>query len=305
MELKWLEDYIALVEHGSFSRAADARHVTQPAFSRRIRALEAWLEVSLVDRSRSATTLTSAGEVFVDQARQLIEQIYGNRDHLQEISSDQQQLLITAQHALAVAFFPRWMASLSALADDALIRVSARDLHDAVEAFISGSGDFLLCYASPSIFDQLEQDTVESLQVGADQLVPVCGCDKSGQPLFDPQADKPLRMLRHPSESFFGRLVQRECLSQLPATMELRTVYENALSEGLKAMVLQGHGIAWLPRSLISNELESGQLVLLNGTLRAVDLQVRFYRLRRTRSEVAERFWRYLQELYDQTAQIY
>ncbi|MCT7654667.1 LysR family transcriptional regulator [Oceanimonas sp. NS1] len=43
MELKWLKDFVALNEHGSFSKAAEARFVTQPAFSRRIRSLENWL----------------------------------------------------------------------------------------------------------------------------------------------------------------------------------------------------------------------------------------------------------------------
>ena len=37
---KWLEDFIALARERSFSRAAEQRHVTQPQFSRRIRALE-------------------------------------------------------------------------------------------------------------------------------------------------------------------------------------------------------------------------------------------------------------------------
>jgi DNA-binding transcriptional LysR family regulator len=41
MELIWFEDYLALAETLNFSRAAELRHVTQPAFSRRIRALEA------------------------------------------------------------------------------------------------------------------------------------------------------------------------------------------------------------------------------------------------------------------------
>jgi DNA-binding transcriptional LysR family regulator len=42
MDTKWLEDFHSLVETRSFSRAAQLRHVTQPAFSRRIHALEAW-----------------------------------------------------------------------------------------------------------------------------------------------------------------------------------------------------------------------------------------------------------------------
>ena len=52
MESKWLEDFVSLAETGSFSRSAALRHVTQPAFSRRIRSLEAWLGADLIDRSR-------------------------------------------------------------------------------------------------------------------------------------------------------------------------------------------------------------------------------------------------------------
>ena len=49
MEFIWLEDFLALVDSGNFSRAAELRHVTQPAFSRRIRALEDWVGVDLFE----------------------------------------------------------------------------------------------------------------------------------------------------------------------------------------------------------------------------------------------------------------
>ena len=50
MELKWLEDFVSLAETLNFSRSADERSVTQPAFSRRIRSLETWLGADLDDR---------------------------------------------------------------------------------------------------------------------------------------------------------------------------------------------------------------------------------------------------------------
>ena len=62
METKWLEDFVSLAETRSFSRSAQLRHVTQPAFSRRIQALEAWAGIDLVDRSSYPTRLTPAGE---------------------------------------------------------------------------------------------------------------------------------------------------------------------------------------------------------------------------------------------------
>jgi DNA-binding transcriptional LysR family regulator len=53
MNLIWFEDFMALASTGNFSRAAEERHMTQPAFSRRIRALEEWLGVVLIDRRRT------------------------------------------------------------------------------------------------------------------------------------------------------------------------------------------------------------------------------------------------------------
>ena len=50
MELKWLEDFSAVASSRSFSAAARARHVTQPALSRRVRALEDWYGQTLFDR---------------------------------------------------------------------------------------------------------------------------------------------------------------------------------------------------------------------------------------------------------------
>jgi len=43
MHISWLEDFLVLAAVGNFSRAAEDRHMTQPAFGRRVRALEEWL----------------------------------------------------------------------------------------------------------------------------------------------------------------------------------------------------------------------------------------------------------------------
>ena len=73
VDTKWLEDFISLAETRSFSRSATLRHVTQPAFSRRIQALEAWAGIDLVDRSSYPTRLTPAGETFHAQALEMTE----------------------------------------------------------------------------------------------------------------------------------------------------------------------------------------------------------------------------------------
>ena len=67
MELKWLEDLLVLLEERSISRAAARRHVTQPAYSRRIRQLEAWLGVELVDRSTKPIKIRDAALALEDR----------------------------------------------------------------------------------------------------------------------------------------------------------------------------------------------------------------------------------------------
>ena len=64
LNLSWLEDFLALAASGNFSRAADERHMTQPAFSRRIKALETWVGAELFDRRNQPATLTDTGQWF-------------------------------------------------------------------------------------------------------------------------------------------------------------------------------------------------------------------------------------------------
>ena len=81
MELKWLEDFVSLAETGSFSQSADQRFITQSAFSRRIRALEEWLGVRLIDRSTYPTQLTAAGHEFREIAAKTGETFGNIRNH--------------------------------------------------------------------------------------------------------------------------------------------------------------------------------------------------------------------------------
>ena len=82
MDTKWLEDFVSLAETRSFSRSAQLRHVTQPAFSRRIQSLEAWAGVHLVDRSSYPTQLTLAGTLFYAQALDILRSLQITRAQL-------------------------------------------------------------------------------------------------------------------------------------------------------------------------------------------------------------------------------
>ncbi len=275
MELKWLKDFIALADHKSFSKAAESRFVTQPAFSRRIRSLENWLDVNLVDRNQYPTQLTTAGHAFISQAHGLIEKIDQSRDHVRSIESSQDQVMLLAQHALTVAFFPAWIKGLKPLIKDTTLRVDTGNLHDIIEKFIAGNTDFLLAYAVPintkqtftDSFQQLYKQGVESLTIGYDTLMPVCAVDKDGLPLHalakqsnPTDQAQTVKLLSHPAESFFGQLIDRECLPHLSSQINFQPICYNALSLGLYSLTLQGDGISWLPYYLIIKYLENNHL---------------------------------------------
>ncbi len=73
IELRQLRCVVALAEHKNFGRAARALHLSQPALSRTVQELEASLGKRLFERSIDGTHLTDDGELFVEQARKLLE----------------------------------------------------------------------------------------------------------------------------------------------------------------------------------------------------------------------------------------
>src|SRR4051812_29047493 len=72
MEIRHLRSFLAVAEHLHFGRAAEEIHLSQPAISVQIRALEEALDAPLFVRNRRRTTLTAAGELFQEDARDIL-----------------------------------------------------------------------------------------------------------------------------------------------------------------------------------------------------------------------------------------
>ncbi|MCW1913660.1 LysR family transcriptional regulator [Luteolibacter sp. GHJ8] len=72
MELRHLRYFVAVAAHGSFNRAAEILHITQPPLSRQVRDLEEELGVPLLLRGSNMVKLTEAGELFYEEAREVL-----------------------------------------------------------------------------------------------------------------------------------------------------------------------------------------------------------------------------------------
>lgn len=72
MDLNQIETFLAVVDYGGFTRAADRLHRTQPAVSQTVKQLEEELGEPLFDRTRKGGTLTEAGECLVSYGRRML-----------------------------------------------------------------------------------------------------------------------------------------------------------------------------------------------------------------------------------------
>ena len=182
MELKWLEDFVMLANVRSFSKAAELRFVTQPAFSRRIRALENWLGTPLVDRSTYPTTLTDAGRQFRETAEEILRSLQEARD---EFSNRERRgratLRFSALHTIALTFFPEWLYRVEENMEDQLnVSLAPGNLHDVVQSLVDGDCDFLLCFNHEAMPVLLDPQKYPSIRLAGEALTLVGPPDGSG-----------------------------------------------------------------------------------------------------------------------------
>ncbi len=302
METKWLEDFISLAETHSFSRSAELRHVTQPAFSRRIQSLEAWLGADLIDRTSYPTKLTPAGEVFYEQALEMLGQINNARALLRgKRPTAHTTIDFAVPHTLSLTFMPKWITELESGFGTLHTRLIALNVHDAVMTMVEGGCDLVLCYHHPRLPVQLDASRYDMLTLGSEALRAYARCDRSGVPqlLLPGSAKSPLPFLSYTSNAYLGRMVEL-ILSDAKRPLHLDKRYETDMAEGLKMMALEGHGLVFLPESAVTREVRQKQLARADAGQPdwEVNMEIRLYRQRpsaqRPGKPIVSRLWDYL-----------
>lgn len=280
MNFIWLEDFLALAASGNFSRAAEERYSSQPAFSRRIRALEEWVGTDLVDRSTQPARLTKAGEWFRGVAENLVAQIARLPGEAKQVAeTNSVTLRIASTHALSFVFLPRWLRNLeSAIAIERVELMS--DVLSRCEVLMQqGKVHFVLSHSHPKAPNSLDTEQYAGLCIGADELIPVSQAVSKGLPLHALAGNKkkPVPILGYTEESGLGRIfdaVMGKRLKSVPT----QVVFKAHLASVLRTMALDGRGIAWLPRTLVDEDISAGRLELASDDSWNVPLEIRLYR---------------------------
>ncbi|MEO4000848.1 LysR family transcriptional regulator [Mesorhizobium sp. CAU 1732] len=300
MEIKWLEDFVALAEASSFSRAAELRNVTQSAFSRRIKQLETWLGATLISRATMPAELTAAGRNFLPVAQETIRTFHTIRETLHP-GTETRLVRIAALHTLTLTFFPEWLRRLEAVAGPfgTAFIPDRGGIEANVEAMVMDEADLFLTYAHPEVPFHLDHDRFEYLIIGTDRLIPVAapqvrisGALHPGAGILDRavSGDLVVPCLSYGPSSFFG-VALGQLLAKRPS-FGRRTVHENTISAGLKTVAVTGSGLCWLPESLVADELADGRLVIASASRNwLMDLEIRLYRHAANRVKPVETMW--------------
>jgi len=151
--------FAAVVEHGSFTRAAQAMHLTQPSLSRQVAGLEREAGVRLLNRLPAGVTPTAAGERLLRRAKAAKAQLDAARRELDEIRG-------LAAGELRLAAFPTATATVALDAllllrdehPDIAVTIEERDGASALDAVVTGRADIAITFADlpPAADDRLD-----------------------------------------------------------------------------------------------------------------------------------------------------
>lgn len=265
MDLNWLQDFVCLARTLNFTRAAEERNITQPAFSRRIKALENWIGVPLIERTRYPVRLSEAGQQFLPVARSAVVELTDIRQTLRA----QERGVMAFQrfavlHTISVNYLSRRIGEMETEIPNLRVRVYSDNLRACCQMLSDGICDFLLYYSHKEVQPEFDEAQFERKDIGTEQLIPVAQADAAlhnGWSLERSHAGQ-IPYLSYDPSSFLGTVVDQTIGRREPP---LAPCYMDALTEAIKRRTLAGGGISWLPETAVEAEIDDGRIVRVGG----------------------------------------
>ncbi|MDP9607648.1 DNA-binding transcriptional regulator, LysR family [Variovorax sp. YR750] len=299
LDLEWLEDFLALAETGNFSRAAQARSIAQPAFSRHIRSLEEWVGVDLFDRSAHPTALTAAGKRFQPLLQEALAGLEAARIKARAAHDlAAASLSFAATHVLSLTFFPRWLAGVESSLSMGPIQTISDSSYACEDLMLQRRVQFVLCHGHAGAPGRLDEAQYPVQRLSEDVLVPVSAPDAKGAPQHALGEGRSPSVLAYSEASGLGRIMRAMQDSEFGKDFaaSLSIVFTAHHAALLRTMALEGRGLAWLPMSLVADDLRNGALADAGAGGWRVPVDIRLYRQQAQMAPVAEALWALVSE---------
>lgn len=297
MDISWFKNLEHLSKTGTFSLAAVRGNISQPAFSRRIKALEQWVGTPLVNRKKHPISLTNAGEQMLEAALQALDRLDYERSQIQEAETRPDKYIVTfgTQHSIGWRFYPAWLQALEDSYGDLISQLRLDDLPNCIDALNKSEIDFVIAYQSKGDAGQIPISNAQSIVIGTDILLPVCKPNEAGQPLFsfDNALSPPAPWLRFGAQAWISRHIE-PVMQEQGVHARLSVVYENSMAGALRTRAKDGQGVAWLPKSLVNPDIEAGFLVTTGPEAWQINLDICLYRDRMHTNTLTRDIWAFL-----------
>lgn len=292
MDIKWLEDLIAIENTGSLAHAARQRHITEPAFGRRIRALETWVGVPLIDRARRPVKLTNAGNKLSAQAKEMLQTLGDTKAALRLGSQPENSLKVGTGRTLARTLVADWLVQTSPLICPGQIEIRTGCLSDTLHWLESGQVDLLVAYHHPAIAQRPQGRGFLQKVLVNDKLVPVfkrrLEVPTTSRQIRNARAALPF--LAYESSLALAGLVQ-DHLERCPSPSPLSLVLKCDSADALLEYTIKGMGVCWLPWTLAANACRQGLIETCWDRTMEIPFEVRLVRLKRRLSNTVEAIW--------------
>lgn len=301
MDITWLRDFEALVAQKNFSRAAEERNVSQPAFSRRIRALEEDVGVKLINRQTLPLSLTPAGDVFLPQARIMLRTYYETLERCQIIDAAGENVIrFATSQSLYLTHYKKHIAPL---VEQGGLDIDLNSTGWAADQFVSALQqrycDVILTYWHPAMdfLAPLETGKCDYIVLSKDDFIPVSKTVGT-EPLFNLETgnNKPVSLLSYGNASALRSVVDHTLRQHIDGP-KILVVNRNALAISVKAMILEGFGLGWVPKELCKTELLENKLQVVGNESFVNQLEIRLYRDRDNTKPSLKKLWRDMEKL--------
>lgn len=250
MDTANLSAFLSVAEHASFSRAAEQLHLTQPAISKRVAALEQQLGVRLFDRIGRHVSLTEAGQALRPRAKQILDTLSDTRRALGNLSSQVHgRLSLATSHHIGLHRLPPVLRNYTATYPEVALDIDFLDSEVAYDKVLHGEMELAVITLAPTIEAPLVAQTVwdDPLDFVAAPEHPLAGLQRVGLAQL---AEYPAVF---PGVNTFTHRVVSQLFEQHSVTPQI-SMSTNYL-ETIKMMV--SIGLAWsvLPRTMLDDQV--------------------------------------------------
>lgn len=259
MDINNLIAFIEVADKRSFSRSAESLHLTQPAVSKRIAALETELSARLFDRVGRSVHLTEAGQVLLPSARQISAELERIEDVICNLGKGVSgKLSIGTSAHIGIHRLPPILKKFRAAYPDVQIDINFDDSHTALNSVKEGLFEMGLCAMHGEAGPKLRE-----IEIWNDKLIIVVAPDHplttEGSIDIELLMKCPAVLSTHPSAT---RKTLESALASLDAQASVSL--EASDLETIKMMVSIGLGWGCLPLTMVDDSLVKLDVPALN-----------------------------------------